>query len=69
MSSGHSICFSVNCQWGGWNQYSKCSRSCGGGNQTRSRSKSMTEKFGGSCSGLPTEIRTCNTHNCPSKLS
>ena len=63
-----SFSFSVHCQWGVWNQYSKCSRRCGGGTQTRGRSKSVTEKYGGTCTALFTEARTCNTQNCPSKF-
>ena len=33
-----------------------------------SDSKSVLESNGGSCSGLSTEKRTCNTQNCPSKF-
>ena len=59
---------SVHCEWGDWNDFSKCSKSCGSGTQTRSRTKIVTEKHGGSCSGLSTEKRSCNTQNCPSKF-
>ena len=54
----------VNCQWGGWNQFSVCSKSCGSGTQTRSRSKTVTEMYGGTCNGIATETRTCNTQIC-----
>ena len=60
--------FSVNCEWGPWGPYSKCSKSCGGGKQSRTRSKSVVESNGGACYGFPTEIVTCNTQNCPGKL-
>ena len=55
----------VNCQWGGWSQYSTCSKSCGGGTQAKSRSKKVKEKYGGKCSNLYKETRACNTQNCP----
>ena len=59
--------FLVNCEWEAWGTYSKCSKSCGGGTQSRSRSKSVVESNGGSCSGFPTETKNCNTQGCPSK--
>ena len=55
----------VNCQWGGWSQYSTCSKSCGGGTQAKSRSKTVEEKYGGKCSNSYKETRACNTQNCP----
>ena len=58
----------VNCQWGVWGEYSKCSKTCGGGKQSRTRSKTVVESNGGICSDLPTETITCNTQKCPSKL-
>ena len=55
----------VNCQWGGWSQYSTCSKSCGGGTQAKSRSKTVEEKYGGKCSNSYNKTRACNTQNCP----
>ena len=60
--------FSVNCQWAGWNQYTACSKTCGSGTQSRSRTKTVTEKYEGTCTGLSTETRSCNTQNCPSNF-
>ena len=54
----------VNCRWGMWNHFSTCSRNCGGGTQTRRRSKLVIEKYGGTCTGLSTETRACNTQVC-----
>ena len=62
------ICFSVNCQWGEWSQYSKCSEICGVGTQTRSRSKSVVEKYGGKCDGSSNQTTACNAKDCPSEL-
>ena len=60
-----SMSYLVNCQWGGWSQYSTCSKSCGGGTQAKSRSKTVKERYGGECSNLFKETRACNTQNCP----
>ena len=51
--------------WGGWSQYSTCSKSCVGGTQAKSRSKTVEEKYGGKCSNSYKETRACNTQNCP----
>ena len=59
--------FLVNCQWGEWSQYSKCSKTCGVGAQTRSRSKLVTEKYGGKCDGLPTQTISCTIKDCSSE--
>ncbi|XP_078384193.1 ectin-like [Oculina patagonica] len=52
-----------------WSSWSRCSRSCAGGAQRRSRS--CTNPFpangGRDCSGQgeDTEFRKCNNHDCP----
>ncbi|XP_078485768.1 uncharacterized protein LOC100177897 [Ciona intestinalis] len=59
-------CCPVNCQWSSWNSFNSCSVSCGGGNQTRSRSVAITAFCGGnSCLGNNTDGRECNTQCCP----
>merc|ERR1711971_4657 len=55
----------IDCQWSGWSSWSSCSRSCGSGSQSRSRSKLTVEAYGGTCSGSSYMTRNCNTHNCP----
>ena len=60
--------FLVNCQWGEWNEDSECSKSCGGGTQTRSRSKIVVEKYGGKCDGASNQTISCNKEDCPSEL-
>ncbi|XP_071802483.1 A disintegrin and metalloproteinase with thrombospondin motifs 10-like [Asterias amurensis] len=55
---------------GGWTDwtYSSCSRTCGGGTQTRSRSCSnpFPQNGGSQCSGNTQEVGlTCNTQACP----
>ena len=65
--SPENFIFAVNCKWSNWRSYSSCSKTCGGGTQSRSRSKTINEANGGSCPGSSTMTRDCNTQNCPSK--
>lgn len=60
---------SVNGGWSNWSSYSHCSVSCGGGNQTRTRScTNPAPSHGGHiCVGKSVETATCNDHGCPSK--
>ena len=59
--------FPVDCVWGQWSTWSSCSKSCGGGTNTRSRSKIETERNGGSCPGSGSDSKRCNTQSCPGK--
>ena len=59
---------SVNCQWSPWSKQGLCSKSCGGGSQQFTRSKTVSEKNGGSCSGSSQKFEPCNTQSCPSKF-
>jgi len=49
--------FLVNCVWGSWTSYDSCNSYSG--KQSRSRSKTIVEKNGGSCSGSSSDIRSC----------
>ena len=51
---------SVNCQWSSWGQYSKCTKSSGGGTQSKTRSKIIPESGGGTCFGENEVFRSCN---------
>ena len=60
-----------NCQWGSWSQWGDwgaCSVACGGGTQSRDRTRSKTvrETCGGACpeSATDTQEQSCNTHPC-----
>jgi hypothetical protein len=44
---------------------SACSKTCGGGSQTRERSVSVDVQFGGTACEHTSESRDCNTHECP----
>lgn len=55
---------------GGWSDYedwSTCTKTCGGGTQTRSRTcNNPSPANGGSnCAGSASESQNCNTHFCP----
>ena len=54
----------VNCEWGEWNNGS-CSKTCGSGEMTKTRNKTIVEAHGGTCSGQSTSTETCNTNSCP----
>ena len=51
-----------NCQWSSWGPWTKCSESCGGGEQSRARENN------GECGAWPdnrnTQTRLCNGHLC-----
>ena len=54
----------VNCQWSEWN-YDSCSKTCGGGVHTKTRSKTIEEANGGTCNGAATIVENCNNYQCP----
>ncbi|NWH86147.1 PPN protein, partial [Aegithalos caudatus] len=52
--------------WGSWGEWSKCSRSCGGGVSFRQR-RCYSQRTEGpsSCAGPTRSYRSCNVQNCP----
>ncbi|XP_065939379.1 coadhesin [Magallana gigas] len=70
-STSSQSCNTHNCPihggWSSWSGYGSCSKSCGSGSQSRSRScNNPSPAYGGnSCSGSSTSSQSCNTHNCP----
>merc|ERR1719238_618297 len=63
--AGTTPCAPVNCEVSEWSKWSKCSASCGGGSQTRSRSVTVPASNGGAeCPHLEEDL-ACNTHKCP----
>ena len=59
--------FPEDCVWGSWSTWSSCSNSCGGGTETRSRTKAKDQRSGGNCSGSGSDSKTCNTQPCAGK--
>jgi len=56
----------VDCSWGDWGRWSECSKTCGGGNVTRTRGASVPSAHGGkACEGGGDQTVACNTDACP----
>ena len=63
-SSGGGGSSVVHGKWGSWQPWSRCSKTCGGGSQSRSR-RCNTSGGGSGCSGRDTMTQRCNTQACP----
>lgn len=61
--------FVVDGRWTEWKAWSRCSVTCGGGTQTRSRTctNPPPQHGGEDCTGENEEMRSCNEFPCPSK--
>ena len=59
--------FTVDGNWSQWGEWRECSRTCGGGLHSRSRTcTNPPPRHGGkNCTGKPEETRPCNTDSCP----
>ncbi|NXU50379.1 HMCN1 protein, partial [Turnix velox] len=57
----------VDGNWGQWQAWSRCSASCGGGEQTRMRlcNNPAPSNRGRPCPGDSSQISRCNTQTCP----
>ena len=56
----------IDCQWGPYGEWTNCTKSCGGGEKTRSRSVETPEANGGKeCPGNEADTSSCNEHSCP----
>ena len=59
---------SVNCKWQGWVEIGECSKTCGGGKQTITRTKKVEAANGGTdCTGKSVTWYECNTRPCYGK--
>ena len=52
------------CTWADWTTWSQCSKTCGDGTRTKTRTKLITEVGGGVCNGEPFESELCNLEGC-----
>jgi len=56
----------VDCKWDVWGAWSTCTKTCGGGEETRERKIKEREAFGGApCVGNTTQTRPCAMNPCP----
>ena len=60
-------CHLVDCSWSEWTDYGACSEECGGGDQTRVRTKTLESCGGLQCTGDDIETQSCNLQCCPSE--
>ena len=54
-------------QWSNWGEFSVCSKTCGTGNETRTRTCNTSSRTDIKCLGPSSESRICNTDNCPGR--
>ena len=55
----------VDCEWNDWIK-GTCSKSCGGGTRTNTRTKKVSAAHGGEeCDGAAAVEETCNVKKCP----
>ena len=64
-SGGGGGCSAVDCRVSSWSYWGTCSRTCGSGVKTRTRTKTAYESCGGSCYYHFTDKKTCNSNCCP----
>jgi hypothetical protein len=55
----------VNCATSAWSAWGGCSKTCAGGQQSRSRHVTVHAAHGGAGCGALTETQNCNTQPCP----
>ena len=57
----------VDCEWNPW-VLGECSQSCGGGKRINTRTKKVTEEYGGKCDQMAEIEESCNIQECPGNL-
>jgi hypothetical protein len=58
--------FTAECEWLNWVDWTTCSKSCGGGQQSRKRTEIATSSNSEvPCVGTATQGQSCNTNACP----
>jgi hypothetical protein len=55
----------IDCKVGDWQEFGKCSKSCGGGKQTRMRETFVKAQYGGEKCPATEQARSCAIHACP----
>ena len=56
----------VNCEWSDWpTDWTTCSKDCGGGTQSKTRTKTVEAQHGGTeCAGDTVIVQSCNMTAC-----
>ena len=54
----------IPCEWSEW-AVGDCSAECGAGTRTKTRSKTIEEANGGTCTGDTTKTESCKDKECP----
>jgi len=54
----------IDCTVSAWSSWSSCSRECGGGSRSRTRTIEQIPQHGGQACGPPTDSQPCNTGAC-----
>ena len=55
----------IDCVWNDYSEWTSCSKDCGGGMRSRTRTIKVSASNGGNdCSGPETEEEPCNTNKC-----
>ena len=54
----------LDCTWGDWGDWTKCSATCDTGLRQRSRNKEVVEIGGGTCNGQSIESTLCEEKDC-----
>ena len=55
----------IDCVWNAYEEWTSCSKDCGGGKRSRARTIKIAASNGGQeCSGPTVEEEDCNTHGC-----
>jgi len=55
----------IDCVWDIWSEWGTCSKTCGNGTKTRTRTKLVVENDDGVCNGTSMESDSCNPIACP----
>jgi len=55
----------IPCKQSAFTAWSKCTETCGGGKQTRTRTVTQAPQYGGAVCGNASETQDCNTQPCP----
>ncbi|XP_075063943.1 ADAMTS-like protein 5 [Mixophyes fleayi] len=56
-------------EWGSWQSWSPCSRTCGGGAAVRTRQCIIRDSSGPDCPGDTRQYQVCNLKECPSGVT